>query len=176
MARRVPDLNEEVPFVQTDAAINPGNSGGALVDLYGEVIGINTAILRNGQNIGFAIPSNTVKQVADELIAHGQVKRAYVGVMLSALTPEIIEQLDLFPAVKGVVVGRVMQNSPASKAGLQLGDVIQDVQGVEVLTPKAFQDLVRKEGIGKRLRLGVLRDKKRVTISLKTETMNPQAF
>jgi S1-C subfamily serine protease len=176
MARRVPDLNEEVPFVQTDAAINPGNSGGALVDLYGEVIGINTAILRNGQNIGFAIPSNTVKQVADELIAHGQVKRAYVGVMLSALTPEIIEQLDLFPAVKGVVVGRVMPSSPASKAGLQLGDVIQDVQGVEVLTPKAFQALVRKEGIGKRLRLGVLRDKKRVTISLKTETMNPQAF
>jgi serine protease Do len=176
MARRVPDLNEEVPFVQTDAAINPGNSGGALVDLYGEVIGINTAILRNGQNIGFAIPSNTVKQVADELIAHGQVKRAYVGVMLSELTPDIIEQLDLFPAVKGVVVGQVVPNSPASKAGLQLGDVIQSVQGVDVLTPKAFQDVVRREGIGKTLRLEVLREKKRLTVSLKSEAMNPQAF
>lgn len=176
MARRVPDLNEEVPFVQTDAAINPGNSGGALVDLYGEVIGINTAILRNGQNIGFAIPSNTVKQVADELIAHGQVKRAYIGVILAELTPEIIEQLDLFPAVKGVVVGQVVPNSPASKAGLQLGDVIQSVQGVDVSTPKAFQHVVRKEGIGKTLRLEVLREKKRLTVSLKSEAMNPQAF
>jgi S1-C subfamily serine protease len=176
MARRVPDLNEEVPFVQTDAAINPGNSGGALVDLYGEVIGINTAILRNGQNIGFAIPSNTVKQVADELIAHGQVKRAYIGVMLAELTPEIIEQLDLFPAVKGVVVGQVVPNSPASKAGLQLGDVSQSVQGVDVSTPKAFQHVVRKEGIGKTLRLEVLREKKRLTVSLKSEAMNPQAF
>jgi S1-C subfamily serine protease len=176
MSRRVPDLNEEVPFVQTDAAINPGNSGGALVNLYGEVIGINTAILRNGQNIGFAIPSNLVKQVADELIAHGQVKRAYVGVMLAELTPEIIEQLGLFPAVKGVVVGQVMPNSPASKAGLQVGDVIQSVQDTEVLTPKAFQDIVRKEGIGHVLSLDVLRDKKRIPISLKSEAMNPQAF
>jgi S1-C subfamily serine protease len=172
----VPDLNEEVPFVQTDAAINPGNSGGALVDLYGEVIGINTAILRNGQNIGFAIPSNTVKQVADELIAGGQVKRAYVGVMLAELTPEIIEQLGLFPAVKGVVVGQVVPNSPASKAGLAVGDVIQAVQGIQVQSPKAFRDVVRQEGIGKRLSVKVLRNKKRMVISLKTEVMHPEAF
>ena len=176
MARRVPDLNEEVPFVQTDAAINPGNSGGALVDLYGEVIGINTAILRNGQNIGFAIPSNTVKQVADELIIRGQVKRAYVGVMLAELTPELSEQLGLFPALKGVVVGQVVPNSPASKAGLAVGDVIQAVQGIQVQSPKAFRDVVRKEGIGKRLSLKVLKNKKPMTISLKTQAMNPEAF
>ena len=173
ISRRVPDLNEEVPFVQTDAAINPGNSGGALVNLYGEVIGINTAILRNGQNIGFAIPSNTVKQVVDELIAQGQVKRAYVGVMLAELTPDIIEQLGLFPAVKGIVLGQVMPNSPASKSGLQLGDVIQRVDGVDVLSPKAFQDLIRQKPIGTTFQLDVLRQQKRLNIKLKSEPMHP---
>jgi serine protease Do len=146
------------------------------VDLYGEVIGINTAILRNGQNIGFAIPSNTVKQVADELIVRGQVKRAYVGVMLAELTPELSAQLGLFPALKGVVVGQVVPNSPASKAGLAVGDVIQAVQGIQVQSPKAFRDVVRKEGIGKRLSLKVLKNKKPMTISLKTQAMNPEAF
>ncbi len=99
-----------------------------------------------------------------------------MGVMLAELTPEIIEQLGLFPAVKGVVVGQVVPNSPASKAGLAVGDVIQAVQGIQVQSPKAFRDVVRKEGIGKRLSVKVLRNKKRMVISLKTEVMHPEAF
>ena len=89
ISRQVPDLNENVDFLQTDAAINPGNSGGPLVNLSGEVIGINTAIIATGkaQNIGFTIPSNTVKTITERLIADGQITRPYIGVALQALSP-----------------------------------------------------------------------------------------
>jgi S1-C subfamily serine protease len=176
LARKVPGLNEEVPFVQTDAAINPGNSGGPLVNLEGEVIGINTAIAGHGQNIGFSIPSDTVKTVADQLIQSGHIKRPYVGLALGDLNPEIATQLNLFPATKGVVVIQVQAHSPAESAGLEEGDVIQSVNGVTTHTAKAFQNEIRQKQIGTRFQLDVLRDKKRVQLSLRSQEMQAQAF
>jgi S1-C subfamily serine protease len=171
IARQVPGLNEEVPFIQTDAAINPGNSGGPLVNLYGEVVGINTAIAGNSQNIGFAIPANTIKSVATSLVEKGKVERPYVGVALHDLTPEIAEQLNVIPATKGVVVINVAPNSPAEKAGLQQGDIIQEVNGQSVQTAKDLQNQVRHAPMGSVFKLVVLRDKKRRTMSLKSVAM-----
>ena len=176
MARQVPGLNEEVPFIQTDAAINPGNSGGPLVNLYGEVVGINTAMAGNSQNIGFAIPANTIKSVAPSLIQSGKVERPYVGVALHDLTLEIAEQLNVIPATKGVVVMNVAPNSPAEKAGLAQGDIIQEVNGQTVETAKDLQNQVRKAPLGTTFKLVVLREKKRRTIRLKSVAMPTTAL
>ncbi|MCX8123469.1 MAG: Do family serine endopeptidase [Spirochaetes bacterium] len=121
-------------FIQTDAAINPGNSGGALININGKLIGINTAIFsRNGgyMGIGFAIPSNMVKQVVDELILKGKVTRGWLGVYIQNITPEIAKNFK-FEGRKGVLVADIMKDSPAKKAKIEIGDIIISVNGAEV--------------------------------------------
>jgi S1-C subfamily serine protease len=144
-------------FIQTDAAINPGNSGGPLVDLGGQVIGINTAEFRGAQGIGFAIPIDTAKGIMQQLIATGKVVRPYLGVYLQALTPASAARWHLSPDAKGVIVAQVAPNSPASSAGLRAGDLIGQVAGQTVSDPDALIRLVRQSRIGQPLTLVVLR-------------------
>src|SRR5256885_1160183 len=115
-------------FIQTDASINFGNSGGPLCNIRGEAIGINTAINPSGQGIGFAIPINLAKHVAEQLVAHGTVKRAMIGVTLANMTPEIAEGFGLGNQ-QGVIIQNVFKGSPAERAGLQRNDVIVDLDG-----------------------------------------------
>jgi len=176
ISRYVPGLNEDVKFIQTDAAINPGNSGGPLVNIYGEVIGINTAIAGKGQNIGFAIPSDTVKSVIDELIAKGKIERPYVGIALGELTPQLAKSLGIPEDTKGAVVVNTVVGSPASQAGLQQGDIIQRIDGQQVDTAKAVQDRVRKETLGHKFNMQILRGKQMLGVSLTSELMQDQAF
>jgi len=131
-------------FIQTDAAINPGNSGGALVNLNGELIGINTAIFsRTGgyMGIGFAIPSQMVKNVMQSLISHGKVVRGWLGVSIQELTPDLATQFDA-PDTDGVLIGDVFEDSPASEAGAKRGDIIRTFHGTSVKDPTHLRSLV----------------------------------
>ncbi len=132
------DIEDYEDFIQTDAAINPGNSGGALLDARGELIGINTAILTGGsggnQGIGFAIPINMAKYVMQEILKHGKVVRGYIGIGIQELTPALAKSFNA-PAEKGALIGNVDPNSPGAKAGLQRGDVIEDLNGEPVTGP-----------------------------------------
>lgn len=129
-------------FIQTDAAINPGNSGGALLDARGDLIGINTAILAGGsggnQGIGFAIPINMAKYVMDEILKHGKVVRGYMGVGIQEVTPDLAKAFHI-SAEKGALVGSVEPNSPGAKAGLQQGDVIEELNGQAVEGPNELR-------------------------------------
>lgn len=129
-------------FIQTDASINPGNSGGALLNAHGEVIGINTAILAGGgggnQGIGFAIPINMAKYVMNEILKHGKVTRGYIGVGIQEVTPDLAKAFNV-PAEKGALVSNVDPNTPGSKAGLQRGDVITQLNGQAVDGPNGLR-------------------------------------
>lgn len=147
-------------FIQTDAAINSGNSGGALVNLNGELIGINTAILGpNGGNvgIGFAIPSNMMKNLTDQIIQHGEVKRGMLGVQGGEITSELAEALG-YESSKGAFVNQVMPDSAAEKAGLQAGDIIVSLNGKRINTFSELRAKVATLGAGKEISLEVVRD------------------
>ena len=149
-------------FIQTDAAINPGNSGGALINLQGELIGINTAILsRTGgyQGIGFAIPTDMAQPIMDSLIRDGHVDRGFLGVNIQTLTREMAESEGLGEA-RGVLVTRVMQESPAARAGLRRGDIITRIDDKQTLTAAHVVNAVGMAGSGKRVRLEVMRSGK----------------
>src|SRR5438552_2679145 len=152
-------------FIQTDASINPGNSGGPLVNLRGEVIGINTAIVATGQGIGFAIPANMVKRVTSQLIDRGKVVRGWIGVSLQPLSPDLAQSLGL-DGTQGAVVGSTMAGSPASQAGLQQGDVILSYNRTPVDDYRHVQRLVAETAVGKTVTLDVLRKKQKVQVSL----------
>ena len=136
------DIEDYEDFIQTDAAINPGNSGGALLNAHGDLIGINTAILsgRSGgnQGIGFAIPINMAKYVMDQILKHGKVIRGYIGVGIQEVTPDLAKAFNV-PAEKGALVGSVEPNSPGAKAGLQRGDVIEELNGQPVTGPNQLR-------------------------------------
>jgi serine protease Do len=152
-------------FIQTDASINFGNSGGPLCNIRGEVIGINTAINTNGQGIGFAIPINLAKHVAEQLVAHGTVKRAMMGVTLANLTPEIAEGFGLGNQ-QGVVIQSVFKDSPAERAGIQRNDVIVEMNGQPVTDRDKFRLKVADTPAGTKVQLGVLRDGKHISLSV----------
>jgi len=156
-------------FIQTDASINFGNSGGPLVNVAGEVIGVNTAINPAGQGIGFAIPINMARRVADELKTSGRVVRGYLGILPQALTPELAESLDL-PGTDGILVGQVIEDTPADKGGLQTGDVITKLNS-EKLTDDVnhFRQLIADQRVGEKIRLEVLRDGKKRTLDVVLE-------
>ncbi|MGE0401733.1 MAG: trypsin-like peptidase domain-containing protein [Kofleriaceae bacterium] len=127
-------------FIQTDAAINPGNSGGALVNLKGELVGINTAIASptgGYAGIGFAIPTNMARPIMDELVKHGKVARGYLGVTIAGVTPDIAKEYSL-GASRGAAVMEVQRNSPAARAGLEEGDVITKINGAEIRSSDVF--------------------------------------
>jgi serine protease Do len=155
-------------FIQTDAAINPGNSGGALVDLRGELIGINTAIAsQNGgyQGVGFAVPSNMAKMVMDSLLKSGRVVRGWLGVSMQELTPDLALSLGL-KDTKGTLVADVIPGDPADQAGLKAGDVIVESNGKPVLDMMHFRNEIAETAPGSSLSLKVLRDGKSQALTL----------
>jgi serine protease Do len=155
-------------FIQTDASINPGNSGGPLLNLRGEVIGINTAIFsRSGGNIGigFAIPINLVKEVLPQLRGKGKVTRGYLGVLIQKVTPEIAESLGMDKGY-GALVANVSKDGPAEKAGVKVGDVIVEFDGKEVKDSGDLPIIVARTGVEKKVRMKVLRDKKEVMLNV----------
>ena len=157
-----PDFQD---FIQTDASINFGNSGGPLCNIRGEAIGINTAINPSGQGIGFAIPINLAKHVADQLVAHGEVQRAWLGVNLAEMTPEIAEGFGL-TVDHGVVISNVLDGQPADKAGLRRNDVIVEYDGQPVSDLQKFRLKVADTPVGRHVPLTVLRDGKRVNVTV----------
>lgn len=168
---------ERAQFLQTDAAINPGNSGGPLVNLRGEVVGINTAIASQTgsyQGVGFAIPANLVKWVSGQLVREGRVRRAYLGVGVSTLTAELAEQFG-GQVGQGVVVQHVFPGSPADKAGLQFGDIITTFQQVPIRTPGELQQAAEKVAVGTAVPVALLRDGKPETATLVLEELPPLA-
>lgn len=149
-------------FIQTDAAINSGNSGGALVNLNGELIGINTAILGpNGGNvgIGFAIPANMMKNLTDQILEFGEVKRGMLGVQGGEITSELAEALGYYSS-KGAFVSQVLPDSAADKAGIKAGDIITSVNGKKIDTFAELRAKVATLGAGKTVELGIVRDGK----------------
>jgi serine protease Do len=147
-------------FLQTDAAINPGNSGGPLVDLTGEVVGINTMILSESggfQGIGLAIPAGLANNVYRQLVSNGKVTRGWLGVYIQEMTPELAKSFNL-EAPKGVLVAQVTSNGPAAKAGLQSGDIILSYNGKEIQNPRDFSLAVAETKVGVPAELKVLRD------------------
>jgi serine protease Do len=161
-------LNERESFIQTDAAINPGNSGGPLVNLDGEVIGINTAISSNSggnEGVGFAIPINLAKWVAKQLTDGDTVHRARLGVMIQPLTHELAQHFGV-KACEGVLVAGVSPDSPAAKVGFKAGDVIVAFAGKAVASPQDLQGLVEQSPIGKEQIVAVLREGKRVELKV----------
>jgi Do/DeqQ family serine protease len=160
-----PDGYED--FIQTDASINPGNSGGALVNLRGELIGINTAILsRSGGNIGigFAIPVNMAHSVMDQLIKYGSVKRGQLGVSMYTVTPDIAHSLGLANAL-GALVSQVVEGSPAEKAGIHTGDVITSVNGQPVKSNSELRNSIGLMRVGDKVEIGLLRDGKPLKVT-----------
>jgi len=171
----VPD--KRVSFIQTDAAINPGNSGGPLLNARGEVIGINTAIRAGAQGLGFAIPIETAARVAEQLFAKGKVDHPYLGIQMVTLTPEIKEEINRDRAAgfkinqdRGVVLTKVLKNSPAEKAGLKAGDLILKVGGKDVPSSNAVQQLVESSRIGVELSVEVIREGKSIVIKVIPES------
>ncbi len=155
-------------FIQTDASINPGNSGGPLINLRGEVIGINTAIFsRSGTNIGigFAIPINLVKELLPQLRGKGKVTRGYLGVLIQKVTPDIAESLGMEKG-SGALVANVSKGGPAEKAGVKVGDVIVEFDGKEIKDSGDLPIIVARTAVDKKVRMKVLRDKKEVTLTV----------
>lgn len=156
-------------FIQTDASINPGNSGGALVNLRGELVGINTAIFApTGGNvgIGFAIPSNMVKQLMDQLIRYGEVRRGQLGVSVQDLTPELARAFGI-QNERGAVIARIFPNSAAQRAGLKAGDVVLAVDGKAIRNANQLRNAIGLLTVGERVTLTVLRDGKTRTIKVR---------
>ena len=152
-------IAEYEDFIQTDAAINPGNSGGALVNLRGELIGINTAIAsRSGgyQGIGFAIPTNMAKPIMEQLMKDGHVTRGYLGVGIATMSPSVQQEYGL-PTDHGVLIASVEDGSPAEKAGLAAGDIVTAINGTEVKTDDALKKTIANIKPGAQVQLDVIR-------------------
>lgn len=162
-------------FIQTDASINPGNSGGALVNLRGELVGINTAILApSGGNvgIGFAIPVNMARASLEQIVEHGEVKRGQLGVGIQDITPELRDAFELKNGQKGVLVTGVGEDSPAEKSGVKAGDVIIAVDGEETSSAGQLRSQIGVKSIGEKVKLTLIRDGKKKIVDV--EVGEPQ--
>ncbi len=155
-------------FIQTDASINPGNSGGPLVNLDGEVMGINTAILGMGTGVGFAVPGKIAQRVADQLIAEGKVSRPYLGVQVTDITREHVEALGL-PEKAGALVQSVVKDTPAEKAGIVTSDVITVVGGEKVRSAQELVNTVARHRIGEKVDIELYREGKKKTVTMVTD-------
>ena len=164
----LPDKYED--YIQTDAAINPGNSGGPLCDIDGKVIGVNTLIHGLNRGLGFAISSNLAKQISDQLIATGKIVRPWLGIIIESLGDQ--NRAEVFKGVdKGVVVRTIQADTPASRSDLRPADVITDVDGVQVGSARELQNEVLKKKVGEQLTLGVWRNGKKMSVSVRTEEL-----
>ncbi|MDD5245061.1 MAG: PDZ domain-containing protein, partial [Syntrophorhabdaceae bacterium] len=152
-------------FIQTDASINPGNSGGPLLNLKGEVVGINTAIVSGGQGIGFAIPINVAKDMLPQLKTKGKVARGWMGVVIQKVTPEIAKNFGLTES-EGALVADVMEQGPAEKAGIKRGDVIVTYNGKKIKDNDQLPRLVGATEIGKKVKVGLIREGKPIEVEI----------
>jgi Do/DeqQ family serine protease len=164
-----------VNFIQTDAAINPGNSGGPLLNQRGEVIGINTAIIQGAQGLGFAIPIDTAQRISDQLIATGKVEHPFLGIQMATLTPEVKQEINSNPNSgltvnddQGVLVIRVVSDSPADRAGLRAGDVIGQINGQAVKDAETLQQVVEDSQVGTNLQLDLKRNGQEMNLAVKS--------
>ena len=169
----IPD--KRIDFLQTDAAINPGNSGGPLLNERGEVIGINTAIRPDANGIGFAIPIDKAREITDTLAAGRQIPHPYVGVQMRTLTPELAQRNNsnpnspfTIPEVEGVLVLRVLPDTPAEAAGLRLGDVITAIDGEAINDAGQLQSIVDGSGLNKSLQFSVIRGDRNLKLKVVT--------
>ena len=162
------NLSRYEDFIQTDASINPGNSGGPLLNIRGDIIGINTAIINYAQSIGFAIPSNIVRKVVDELLKFGEVRRGWLGVGIESVTEKIAQQVK-GKVGEGVWVNSVFEGDPAHLAGIRIGDVILKIGGTSVGTPSRLIRLIGAFSPGQSVNLDILRDGKREVVTVKLE-------
>jgi serine protease Do len=160
-------------FIQTDASINPGNSGGPLINLQGEVVGINTAIIASGQGIGFAIPINMAKEIAPQLQKRGHVTRGLLGVSIQDVTPELAKSLGLKES-KGALVSQVVPGGPADKAGFEQGDVIVNFDGRTVGDSNDLPRIVASTPVGKTVTVKLLRDGKEIERQAKVGEMEEE--
>ena len=175
LARSEITQSEAQVFIQTDAAINPGNSGGALVDMAGRLVGINTAIFSKSggsHGIGFAIPSNMVRVYVDSALSGRKVERPWLGARLEALTREVADGLGLDRA-SGALVTRIWDKGPAAEAGLQAGDVITAVDGVEVADARSVLYRLQTRGVGNKVRIDLLRKTRPVTMTISLRAAPP---
>jgi S1-C subfamily serine protease len=175
---RVGISSKRLEFIQTDAAINPGNSGGPLLNDRGEVIGINTAIRADAMGIGFAIPIDKAKQITSELQRNGRVAHPFIGIGMDDLTPEQARRINAnpnspiqVPEIKGILVGRVIPDSPAANAGIRIGDVIVAIDGKPISKGEELLNIVENSGVGQNLQLKVRRGNRIQQISLRTADM-----
>lgn len=166
--RRAIGITQYESFIQTDAAINPGNSGGPLVNIKGEVIGVNTAILAEGQGLGFAIPINLARWVADQLIEKGRVVRGWLGVVIQDVTPDMAESVGVR---EGVIISQIMQGSPAEKGGLRVGDIVVELDGQKVSEVRDLQFRIMRTEPGKEVNLKVVREGKEVSLRIRVGEM-----
>jgi serine protease Do len=157
-------------FIQTDASINPGNSGGPLINMKGEVVGINTAIIASGQGIGFAIPINMAREIAPQLQEKGHVTRGWLGVAIQEVTPGLAKSFDL-KEKKGALVAQVISGSPAEKAGIERGDIIIEFDGKEVTDSKDLPRMVASTHVGKAVTIKLIRDGKTLEQQMKVGEM-----
>ena len=164
-------------FIQTDASINPGNSGGPLINIDGEVVGINAMIIQPGTGIGFAIPINTAKQILSDLIKQGKVVRPWLGISVQDVTPEMAEQFQV-KEKEGVIVAQIHQGTGAEKAGLVSGDIIKSVDDKAIKNTTELIKEIQKKTVGQKLKLSVVRDGKAMTIEVITSAMpdKPEAL
>ena len=166
--------DKRVEYLQTDAAINPGNSGGPLLNAQGEVIGMNTAIIQGAQGLGFAIPINTAQRISSQLIATGKVQHPYLGIQMVRLTPELKQNINSDPNSglsvdedRGVLVVKVMPNSPAAKAGIRAGDVIQKLNGEAVTDAGSVQKVVENSQVGGDVRMELRRNGQNLNLAVR---------
>jgi S1-C subfamily serine protease len=151
------NANEIEDYLQTDASINPGNSGGPLVNLQGEVLGINTMIIGHGSGIGFAIPSNLARKVGMELLKNGNVSRAWIGVSYQELTPELASSFGV-QRTRGALINEIVPNGPAAKGGMRSGDILLSIEGREVREGRDLLRAILQYPVGQSLKLTVLRE------------------
>ena len=162
------DARQPGGYIQTDAAINPGNSGGPLVNAHGELVGINTFIISNNGSFagaGFAIPSQMVRTVSQQIIAHGKVEHGYLGISLNDVTPDNASFFNLKTA-EGAIVAQVTPDSPASRGGLKQGDVVAQINGQNVVNSSALQVAVSEVAPGTKIALGILRNGQPQTVNV----------
>ncbi len=169
LGRTLSDMpgSNNVQMIQTDAAINPGNSGGPLLNIHGKVVGINVAIRGDGQNISFAIPSDVVADIAQQLLTKGSIQRAYLGIYMQDLDSDVAKSLNLPENTRGVLVARSAPDGPAAESGLESGDVIQRVDGVPVTTSKEVQGAVLKHKPNEKMNLLISRGGELKSITVK---------
>lgn len=168
------NLSRYEDFIQTDASINPGNSGGPLLNIRGEVIGINTAIINYAQNIGFSIPSNIVKRITTQLKENGEVRRGWLGVGIEMVGPELAAKADIEEG-EGVLINSVFEGDPAEKAGLRVGDIILKIGGIAINSPTRMIRIIGVISPGQTVQLDILREGKPQIIPVKLENYPKKA-